>query len=153
MSILIKGMEMPKSCIWRDGKCPLLGDDDNCKLQDCQEDWTWEDQYKGCPLSEVPEPCEDAVSRKDVIDLFKRGAEIIAKAKGISVEDMPHNGLDALMNLPPVTPKRKTGKWLDNYQYGYKCSECGAYLEIDCGDLEMNFCPNCNADMRGKQDE
>ena len=110
------------------------------------------DKLNGLPYAQ-PEPQEDAVSRKDVIDLYKRGAEIIAKAKGISVEDMPHNGLDALMNLPSVTPKRKTGKWLDNYQYGYKCSECGAYLEIDCGDVEMNFCPNCNADMRGEQDE
>ena len=55
MSVIIKGMEMPKSCIWRDGMCPLLGDDDGCKLQDCQEEWTWEDQYKGCPLVEVPE--------------------------------------------------------------------------------------------------
>ena len=72
MSILINGMEMPKSCIWRDGKCPLLGDDDNCKLQDCQEDWTWEDQYKGCPLSEAPEPCEDAVSRQAAIDTIDK---------------------------------------------------------------------------------
>ena len=56
-------------------------------------------------------------------------------------------------DLPSAQPGRKKGKWLDNYQYGYKCSECGAYLEIDCGDAEMNFCPNCGADMRGEQDE
>ena len=55
MSVIVKDMEMPKSCIWRDGRCPLLGDDDGCKLQDCQEEWTWEDQYKGCPLSEAYE--------------------------------------------------------------------------------------------------
>jgi len=56
MSVLIKGMEKPKSCTWRDGRCPLLCDDD-CKLQDCQEEWTWQDQYKGCPLSDVPDIC------------------------------------------------------------------------------------------------
>ncbi len=49
--------------------------------------------------------------------------------------------------------KRKTGRWLDNYQYGYKCSECGGYIEIDCGDVEMNFCPNCGADMRLRRGE
>ena len=150
MSILIKGMEMPKSCIWREGKCPLLGDDDDCKLQDCQEDWTWEDQYKGCPLSEAPEPCDGAVSRKDVIDLYKRGADRIAKAKGISVEDMPHNGLDALMNLPPVTPKRKTGKWIhSDFSHEFlQCSECGRGRYF-CS----NFCPNCGADMRSEAEQ
>jgi rubrerythrin len=86
--------------------------------------------------------CEDAVSRKDVIDLFKRGAEIIAKAKGISVEDMPHNGLDALMNLPSVTPKRKTGKWIVHYE----CPKCG---EITKDFTEC--CPFCGAEMDGKE--
>lgn len=50
--------------------------------------------------------CEDAVSRTDVIDLYKHGAERIAKAKGMSVKELPHRGLDVLMNLPSVTPVR-----------------------------------------------
>lgn len=44
-------------------------------------------------------------------------------------------------------PERKTGKWLDDPD-GYKCSACGAYFEIECGDGEMNFCPNCGAKMK-----
>lgn len=52
-----------------------------------------------------------------------------------------------------IEPERKMGKWLDGYQYGYKCSECGGYLEIDCGDVEMNYCPNCGVDMRGENNE
>ena len=96
-----------------------------------------------------PDSCEDAVSRQDVIDLYKRGAEIIAKAKGISVEDMPHNGLDALMNLPPVTPKRKNGKWKpisDGYVDIYECNKCG-----ETEDYERNYCPNCGCAMDGSE--
>ena len=55
------------------------------------------------------------------------------------------------VKTPSAQPERKKGKWLDNDRYGYLCSECGAYLEIDCGDAEMNFCPNCGADMRSRK--
>ena len=99
-------------------------------------------------LSERPEPCEDAVSRKDAIIQLSHN-----KNGDPDCDVIIQHDIETLKRMPPVTPKRKTGRWLDNYQYGYKCSECGAYLEIDCGDVEMNFCPNCNADMRGKQDE
>ena len=95
-----------------------------------------------------PKPCEDAVSREDAIIQLSHN-----KNGDLDCDVIIQHDIETLKQLPPVTPKRKTGRWLDNYQYGYKCSECGAYLEIDCGDVEMNFCPNCNADMRGKQDE
>ena len=108
--------------------------------------------------SAQPEPCEDAVSRKAVEEMLKnefpaRGMwEIEGDVVKETVCEMLVDALMGLEKLPSVTPKRKTGRWLDNYQYGYKCSECGAYLEIDCGDAEMNFCPNCGADMRGEQE-
>lgn len=106
------------------------------------------DKLNGLPYAQ-PEPCEDAVSRKSVEDVLHGYFDGMLETDTCSPKDI--YGLIEL--LPSVTPKRKTGKWLDNYQCGYKCSECGAYLEIDCGDVEMNFCPNCNADMRGKQNE
>ena len=91
-----------------------------------------------------PEPCEDAVSRADVLECFADLYDTFEDcSKGIINE--LHRKFEDLRTLPSVTPKRKTGQWLDNYQYGYKCSECGAYLEIDCGDVEMNFCPNCGS--------
>ena len=50
MGILIKGMEMPKSCL----ECPLL---DNfmckCKLHD-KEYRSWNEEYDHCPLTELP---------------------------------------------------------------------------------------------------
>ena len=90
--------------------------------------------------SAQPEPCEDAVSRADV------EIEIANLLKGVFVE-YEDIAKKVAARLPSVTPQRKTGRWLDGYQYGYKCSECGAYLEIDCGDTEMKFCSNCGAKM------
>ena len=160
MSVLIKDMEKPKSCYAViDGEaefCPFVNTDDDCVLllEKGICEGTWEMQYSKCPLVEVPATCEDAVSRKAVYEaMIEKGQRSRRYRLGETWELNGTEIREALDTVPSVTPKRKTGRWLDNYQYGYKCSECGAYLEIDCGDVEMNFCPNCNADMRGKQDE
>ena len=50
----------------------------------------------------------------------------------------------SIKTLPSVTPERKTGKWIVHYE----CPKCG---EITKDFTE--YCPFCNADMRGKQDE
>ena len=47
-----------------------------------------------------------------------------------------------------IEPERKKGKWIYYDPNGFKCSECGGYLEIGGGDVKMNFCSNCGADMR-----
>ena len=62
MSVMIKWLSKPKSCEWVEPnihnfgvhRCPLLGDEDDCKLQDCDAEWSWEDQMEGCPLVEIP---------------------------------------------------------------------------------------------------
>ena len=74
MSVLINDMEKPKSCYAViDGEieyCPFVNTDDDCvlllKKGTCEG--TWEEQYSKCPLVEVKEPCEDAVSRRAAID-------------------------------------------------------------------------------------
>lgn len=96
MSVLIKGMEKPKNCIWLDGKCPLLGDDDDCKLQDCQEEWAWQDQYKGCPLSDAPDTNVDTISRQAAIKEF--GCCELTPDGGIDV----NYAIDFLNQLPPA---------------------------------------------------
>ena len=63
MSVIVKGMKMPQgSCEWVDAeghlhRCKLLNGDDDCKMQEgiCA-DATWEDQFSGCPLIELPTP-------------------------------------------------------------------------------------------------
>lgn len=64
MSILIKDMEMPKSCM----ECPFSD-----KIAWCLVPGDWRQRYympeedisEDCPLSEI-EPCDDAVGRKSV---------------------------------------------------------------------------------------
>lgn len=52
-----------------------------------------------------------------------------------------------------VEPEQKKGKWIFIEPNGFKCSECNRYLNIACGDVRMNFCPNCGVHMRGDSDD
>ena len=66
-----------------------------------------------------------------------------------------------IMNMPPVTPTHKVGKWIevwegrrDEYTGEYdewrehKCSVCG-FQEFDID--RFKYCPNCAAEMRGSE--
>lgn len=75
---------------------------------------------------------EDAISRQAVIDALNKTSGIRGDA------------LKALYDLPPVTPRPKTGHWifdevLDRHYY---CSECKS-MGVDYWD----YCPNCGAKM------
>lgn len=58
-----------------------------------------------------------------------------------------------IANAPTVELERKKGKWMHDNPNTFKCSKCNKYLDIGCGNMKMNFCPNCGADMRGDSDE
>ena len=151
MSVLIKDMEKPKSCYAViDGAseyCPFVNTDDDCVLQlkkgICEG--TWKEQYSKCPLVETPEQCEDAVSRVDVLECFSDLYDTFEDcSKGI-VNEL-HRKFEDLRTLPSVSPKQRTGEWIDD-----KCSLCGQYVYY--GDMR-NYCPNCGAKMNGgNQDE
>ena len=100
-----------------------------------------------------PEPCEDAVSRAELLHIFEENCYPV---------HYDHNSIDVGMTLPgivevlniatSVTPKRKTGKWERipySFAGGYRCSCCGQKTIENV----WNFCPNCGADMRGKQND
>ena len=61
-------------------------------------------------------------------------------------------------HAPTIEPKR--GEWKE-YDTGgesnvYECSVCGEPWELNAGtpqENNMNFCPNCGADMRPKEGE
>ena len=58
----------------------------------------------------------------------------------------------AILDAPNLEPVRKIGSWRlvtpDSYSFsGYRCSECN---ELVYG--KTNFCCNCGADMRSKND-
>ena len=58
MSILIKGMEMPKSCVYRENghliTCPLYDIDGYCGALNTEASHKEEEMHPDCPLIEVP---------------------------------------------------------------------------------------------------
>ena len=50
-------------------KCPFLNGEYECILQGCISYWTWERQYKNCPLHEVTDT--DTISRQAAIDAME----------------------------------------------------------------------------------
>ena len=54
-----------------------------------------------------------------------------------------------IANAPTIELKpQKKGKWINNRDVSWMCSECGKWLDVLQGDVKMNYCPNCGADMR-----
>lgn len=97
------------------------------------------------------EPCEDAISRKAALEaILTRVPDFCCDGYGNLVGR--NQAASVIRNLPSVTPKRKTGKWIDG-----RCSECGcdvpAYI-IDWKwqkDMDAKYCPNCGIEMEGKE--
>ena len=95
-----------------------------------------------------PDPCEDAVSRADV------EIEIVNLLKGVFVE-YEDIAKKVAARLPSVTPKRKTGKWIDavipNDNGGLPvqvCDQCNTFFPLAYTGGGHRFCPNCGEDMR-----
>lgn len=174
MSVLIKDMEMPKSC----SECKLDLRTDICKAF-CE--WNAEHPYSiratdrlpDCPLSEVPVLCEDAVPRASVEYICRKNTvstnpyehkyhdKFIQFMNDTEISDFGRwqhsNGFNTALiavkcdldKVPSVTPKRKTGKWIESAEdMTVYCSEC-----LTESDEITNYCPNCGADMRGEQDD
>lgn len=110
-------------------------------------------------LSEQPEPCEDAVSRrrllsdlKELVVAWEKYPVMVKQIKGVET------AIKYVELIPSVTPKRKKGKWIEE-QRGikvtqYKCSECGRTVIDDTTyDVaeDYPFC-HCGADMRQREE-
>ena len=96
------------------------------------------------------QPCEDAISRKDMLAVFRQSNSL----------SQAWNGFE---KLPPVTPKEKTGHWIikDGKEQGYDiggiktwyiqimCDKCGFIkTAIESHTGQYHFCPNCGARMQ-----
>ena len=89
-------------------------------------------------------PCEDAISRKDMLAVFRQSNSL----------SQAWNGFE---KLPPVTPKPKTGKWkVQHTNLSHlpsdtivTCLECGHTKSRIDGEI-LNFCPKCGARMVSK---
>jgi len=96
-------------------------------------------------------PCEDAVSREAAITAMKYLEERDIEAYGCKIPEGfdATDAIKALMDLPSVTPARKTGKWnIENDEYiplMYVCSNCGFTWKD--ADSSGKYCPMCGAEM------
>lgn len=54
-------------------------------------------------------------------------------------------------DAPSVEPKRKRGKWIIDRHGNWACDQCGND-PYHCNMENMNFCPNCGADMREEKE-
>jgi hypothetical protein len=95
-------------------------------------------------IKAIEQPCEDAVSRKEVFETF---GELL----GIW-------GTQALMEMPSATPARKTGKWIDTGEISTNrrgqiiheviCSKCNGisyFRSMGNKYISATLCPNCGS--------
>ena len=76
MSILIRGMEMPKRCI----DCPFMvsRDNDDCILQNDEANAkfnSWDDMKASCPLVEIPTPHGRLIAEKTITEIRYHDAD------------------------------------------------------------------------------
>ena len=81
------------------------------------------------------------IRKRDAIDMCGGYTELAYAMAGIEPADV----------VPVVH-----GKWKKIGVWGrvYRCNQCGNFLDFDgvnAGRGNANFCPNCGADMRGKE--
>lgn len=109
--------------------------------------------------------CDDAVSRQAVLDKIKEVCfSREQKWVDFRVSQGSNGQRDFLINyieqLPPVTPTRKEGRWIDTKEISTNrrgqivheviCSECNGisyFRGMDGKYIGANLCPNCGAEM------
>ena len=94
MAILIKGIDLPKSC----ARCVFLGSDhESCVIlwKYVTHNVRYETINHGCPLISVPAPHGRLIDA-DIAKVEVRRAEALARAFGY------HNAVDAINNAPTI---------------------------------------------------
>ena len=132
-------------CIERQtsGKAELCNNDcESCSL--CYEQGNMGEQKEWLKMAiKTLEPCEDCISRQTVLEYIE-GSEA----------ELGHSSENELVcqdikELPPVTPTRKKGHWINGDSI---CPCCGEdkFKNLDAdiwADWQPKYCPNCGSFM------
>ena len=113
-----------------------------------------------CILEEVPlvkpvsPKCDNAISRSAVISVIKRSDIFSTYTELDDIDDIVADVIDEARKqlvdnvdaLPSVTPKQKTGNWIEDGYYNIPCacSYCGTE-----GKRKWKYCPNCGSKNGG----
>jgi len=87
------------------------------------------------------EPCEDAISKAEVIKLIDKHTN----DDGTLDDDITC----ILEELPPIQPKAKVGKWIPTYG-NVKCSVCGNVKDSRNVGKATHYCDFCGAKMESE---
>ena len=94
--------------------------------------------------------------------MYEFGTQTILNLKSLNPNFDPNRVAHELLDAIPSADVQPVvhGKWEEGLCYDYyskgvlesKCSICGSWnlFDSDGYNCESNFCPNCGADMRGK---
>ena len=107
----------------------------------------WDDEYTEAVNMAIKaleqEPCEDAISRKDILNAVFEDDYMKNHMNGDTWERLE----ELIGELPPVQPKQKMGYWIP-VDDSFKCSECG---ELSC--CKGKYCNECGAKMAESEDK
>lgn len=102
----------------------------------------------------------DCISRAEAIKCLECDFDITGKENMKTVVNYINSAHDKIVNLPrvkqePIKPTVESrpvihANWLSGDCKGAHCSNCEEYTPFVYG--AYNFCPNCGADMRGKEE-
>ena len=157
MSILIKGMEMPKSCFQCEFRTKIDPDNLMCIIsQKTFEERFYHIEHRDdtCPLVPVPEHgdlIDRNVLEKD-IDNYIGGEESRARFHHwVQVQSVPSADVQPVRHGRWVEVKGFTGVEAFGYREecvdGFACSVCDK--EVDVSEGDFRYCPNCGAKMDG----
>lgn len=90
-------------------------------------------------VTKALEPCEDAISRKSMLDYLKYLHGEMSEEEFIKA-------------LPSVIPTRPAGHWINHSDEGYvECSNCGSATNCDGNIADLHFCFSCGAKMESEE--
>ena len=93
-------------------------------------------------------PCNDAISKSDVFEVLGNLMSIPYDFdRPINEKDVSES-MDEIRALPPVTPERPKGHWINIDKTHSKCDKCESVFEIASANGEANYCPNCGSFMK-----
>lgn len=95
------------------------------------------------------ESCKDAVSRQAVLNTLNRMDSVLDENR--TVETYKELLIACYNDLPPVTPERPKGHWINIDKTHSKCDKCESIFEIVSANGEANYCPNCGAKIESEE--